>query len=167
MDACNCSVRKSPNMKGWMMQADSPKEASTFERMNDRPQLLSSNMTNYFKKWTTASGHLKKYVAFTKFDTSNKSSSNNSCSQKQQYSNKKIKAKLSTPKEQLFGGGSFSEGHPSKCKVYYCSSIKFTLINVVKWQSIFQYMHTWNQGSIIEISVNTLSIRNSWLRVFF
>ena len=37
---------------------------------------------------------------------------NNSCSQKQQYSNKKIKAKLSTPKEQLFGGGSFSEGHP-------------------------------------------------------
>ena len=92
---------------------------------------------------------------------------NNSCSQKQQYSNKKIKAKLSTPKEQLFGGGSFSEGHPSKCKVYYCSSIKFTLINVVKWQSIFQYMHTWNQGSIIEISVNTLSIRNSWLRVFF
>ena len=50
MDACNCSVRKSPNMKGWMMQADSLKEASTFKRMNDRPQLLSSNMTNYFKK---------------------------------------------------------------------------------------------------------------------
>ena len=45
---------------------------------------------------------------------------NNSCSQKQQYSNKKIKAKLNTPKEQLFGDGSFSEGHPSKCEVYYC-----------------------------------------------
>ena len=49
-----------------MVQADPPKEASTFERMNNGAQLLSSNMTNYFKKWTTASGVLKNYIAFTK-----------------------------------------------------------------------------------------------------
>ena len=56
----NCSVEKSPNMKKWMAQADPPKEASTFERMNDRLQLLSSNrMKHYFKELTTASGLLK------------------------------------------------------------------------------------------------------------
>ena len=46
MDAYNCFVRKSPNMKGWTVQADSPKEASTFERMNDRPQLNDPKSNN-------------------------------------------------------------------------------------------------------------------------
>ena len=52
--------KKSPHIKEWMTQADPPKEASTFERMNDRSQLLSSNgMRHYFKELKTASGVLK------------------------------------------------------------------------------------------------------------
>ena len=44
-----------------MAQADPPKEASTFERMNDRSQLLSANgMRHYFKELKTASGVLNK-----------------------------------------------------------------------------------------------------------
>ena len=44
-----------------MTQADPPKEASTFERMNDRSQLLSANgMRHYFKELKTASGVLTK-----------------------------------------------------------------------------------------------------------
>ena len=35
-----------------MAQVDPQKEASTFERINGQPQLLSSNkITYYFKKW--------------------------------------------------------------------------------------------------------------------
>ena len=50
-------------MKEWMAQADPPKEASTFERVNDRSQLLSSNgMRHYFKELKTASGVLKKKI---------------------------------------------------------------------------------------------------------
>ena len=38
-------------MKEWMAQADHPKEVSTFEKMNDRLNLLSSNkITKYFKE---------------------------------------------------------------------------------------------------------------------
>ena len=41
---------KLPYMKEWMAQAGPPKETSTFERINDRLQVLSSNkMTQYFK----------------------------------------------------------------------------------------------------------------------
>ena len=37
-------------MKEWMAQANPPKESSTFERMNDQLQLLSSKkITQYFK----------------------------------------------------------------------------------------------------------------------
>ena len=37
-------------MKEWMAQANPPKESITFERMNDRLQLLSSKkITQYFK----------------------------------------------------------------------------------------------------------------------
>ena len=46
--------KKSPYLKEWMTQADLPKQSSMLERMNDRPQLLSSNMTHYFEEWTTA-----------------------------------------------------------------------------------------------------------------
>ena len=43
-----------------MTQDDSPKEASTFERMNGRLQLLSSNKaTQYFKEWMSATSVLK------------------------------------------------------------------------------------------------------------
>ena len=38
---------KCPYMKEWMTQADPVKKASTFERMNGRPQLLSSNKTTH------------------------------------------------------------------------------------------------------------------------
>ena len=48
-------------MKKRIAQADPPKEASMFERMNDRLKLLSSNkMTKYFKEWTIPSSVLKK-----------------------------------------------------------------------------------------------------------
>ena len=67
MDGCNCSV-KSPFMKEWTAQADLPKEVSTFERMNGRPQLLFSNkMTRYFIEWMTLSDLLKNiYISVTK-----------------------------------------------------------------------------------------------------
>ena len=46
-----------------MALADPQKEASTFERMNAQPQLLSSNkITRFFKKWTAESGVLKKNI---------------------------------------------------------------------------------------------------------
>ena len=61
MDSYNYSIKKSSHIKEWMAQADPPKEASAFERMNDRSQLLSSNgMRHYFKELKTASGVLKK-----------------------------------------------------------------------------------------------------------
>ena len=63
-------------MKEWMPQADPPKEASTFERMNGRLQPLSSNkMTKYFKEWMTPSTVLKKYILhLKKFDALHRSS---------------------------------------------------------------------------------------------
>ena len=36
MDGCNCSVKKSPNIKEWIAQADPPKEANTTKK-NERP----------------------------------------------------------------------------------------------------------------------------------
>ena len=54
---------KSPYMKELMAQADPPKEASAFGRMNGRSQLLFSNkMSHYFIELTTPSGLLKKYI---------------------------------------------------------------------------------------------------------
>ena len=48
-------------MKECMAQADSPKEASAFERMNEWAQLLFSNIsTHYFIEWRIPSGLLKK-----------------------------------------------------------------------------------------------------------
>ena len=48
-------------MKEWMAQANPPKESSTFERMNNWIQMLSSKkMTQYFKEWTTPISVLKK-----------------------------------------------------------------------------------------------------------
>ena len=41
MDDCNYSVKKTPCLKQWMVQADPPEEVSMFERMNDRQQTLS------------------------------------------------------------------------------------------------------------------------------
>ena len=50
-----------------MAQVDSPKEASTVKKMNDRSLRLSSNkMTHYLKEWTTASGVLKKVYCLYK-----------------------------------------------------------------------------------------------------
>ena len=109
-----------------MVQADPPKEASTFERMNNGAQLLSSNMTNYFKKCERC---FEKLYCLYENLILQINPPNNSCSQKQQRLDKKTKAYLSTSKEQLFGGSSFSESLPSKSNVYYCSSTKFTLLN--------------------------------------
>ena len=57
---------KSPYMIEWMAQADTPKEASTFARMNGQPQILfSSKMTRYFIEWiewATPSGILKENI---------------------------------------------------------------------------------------------------------
>ena len=40
-------------MEEYMVPADLEKEASTFERMNGRPQLPSSNkITHFLEKWT-------------------------------------------------------------------------------------------------------------------
>ena len=56
----NAPLKKSPNIKKWIAQADPSKETSTFERVNDRSQLLSSNrMRHYFEELTTAGGVLK------------------------------------------------------------------------------------------------------------
>ena len=67
---------KSTYMKEWIAQADPQKKASTFSRMNGRPQLFFSNkMTHYFIEWTTPSGLFKKiYYPYKKFDASNRSS---------------------------------------------------------------------------------------------
>ena len=63
--------QKSPFMKEWMAQADSPKEASTVKKMNVQSLLLSSKqMTHCFKEWTTPSGVL----SLQRFDVSNRSS---------------------------------------------------------------------------------------------
>ena len=59
----------------WMAQADLSKEASIVKKMNDRSLLLPLNkITHHFKKWTTASGVLKKnLLSLQKFDASNRS----------------------------------------------------------------------------------------------
>ena len=50
-----------------MAQADPQKEASTFERMNGRPQRLFSNkMTHCFIEWTTPNGLLKRILLLQK-----------------------------------------------------------------------------------------------------
>ena len=63
-------------MKEWMAQADPPKEASTFERMNGLPKFFFPNkMRHYFIEWTTPSSLLKKiYYPYKIFDASNRSS---------------------------------------------------------------------------------------------
>ena len=66
-----------PYMKQRMAQVDPPKEASMFERINGRSQLLFSNkMTPYFIEWMTPSCLLKKtyYYPCKKNDISNRSS---------------------------------------------------------------------------------------------
>ena len=68
-------MKKSPYMKERMAQADPPKEASAFARMNDRPQLFPNKMAHYFVDWTTPSGLLKKICyPYKKCDASNTSS---------------------------------------------------------------------------------------------
>ena len=51
MDEINCSVKTSPCMKRWMVQADFSKEVNMVKKKaNGRLLLLSSNiMTLYFK----------------------------------------------------------------------------------------------------------------------
>ena len=59
----------------WMAQAAPLKKATTVKKMNDRSLLFSINeITHCFKKWTTASGVLKKYIfSLQKRDASNRS----------------------------------------------------------------------------------------------
>ena len=67
-------------MKEWMAQANPPKESSTFERMNNWIQMLSSKkMTQYFKEWTTPISVLEKRLQScfcSMFKTTGQKSSN-------------------------------------------------------------------------------------------
>ena len=71
-------------MKEWMAQVDPPKEASTFERMNGRPQPLFLNKrTHYFTEWRLHVVFRKKniiLIMMLRIDPLN-----SSCSQKLQY----------------------------------------------------------------------------------
>ena len=76
MHGCNCSCKKSPSMKKWMVKVILQKKSVWSKKMNGRSLLLSSNkMTHYFKEWTTPGGVLKKHILFLqKFDGTNTSS---------------------------------------------------------------------------------------------
>ena len=69
-------LEKPRYMKRWMVQTDPPKEASTFERVNYRSQLLfSNNMAHHFIECTTFSGLLKKInYTYKKLNVSKRSS---------------------------------------------------------------------------------------------
>lgn len=43
MDDFNCSVKRTPDMKQWIAQADLPREASTLERMDGQSKFFCSN----------------------------------------------------------------------------------------------------------------------------
>ena len=59
--AATASLKESPYVKEWMVQADPPKDSGMFKKMNGQLQLLPSNkMIHYFKKWTTPCGILKR-----------------------------------------------------------------------------------------------------------
>ena len=75
------------------------KKASTFERIDGRPQLLFSNkMSHKFKEWTTESGTLKKKIfPLQKCDTQNIYSLQYLFT-KTAISQREIKAQFSTPK---------------------------------------------------------------------
>ena len=67
MDDCNHSGKKSPQMIEWTAQVAPLLEASTVKKINDRSLLLSLNkITQYFKRWTTGSGALKKIYCLYK-----------------------------------------------------------------------------------------------------
>ena len=78
-----------------MVQADPLREASTVKKMNDRLLLLSSNKTtHYFKKWTAASGVLKKIYCLYKNLILQIDPLNSSCSQKQHYPERILRSKV-------------------------------------------------------------------------
>ena len=68
MTTATAPLQKSRYMKELIGQADPPKEANTFEKMNGQLILLSSDKTTYyFKEWTSISCVLEKiYIAFAK-----------------------------------------------------------------------------------------------------
>ena len=69
-----------------MPQANPTGEASTVKKMNERSLLFSSNkMTHNFKKWTTASGVLKKIYCLYKNLMLQIDPVNSSCYQKLRY----------------------------------------------------------------------------------
>ena len=94
--AATAPLSKSPHMKEWMAQADSPKEANTFRKMYGRSLLISSNKkTHYFNEWTTASGRpttvLKKMYCLYKYLTLQIDPLSSSSSQKLQYRERKLR----------------------------------------------------------------------------
>ena len=90
--ASTAPLKKSLSMKEGMAQADHPKEATAFKKMNGRSLILSSNkMTHYFKEWTTASGVLKKTYCFYKNLMLQIDPLNSYCSQKLQYPERKLR----------------------------------------------------------------------------
>ena len=78
-----------------MAQAASLREVSTVKKMNDRSLLLSLNkITNYFKKWSTASGVLKTIYCLYKNLMLQIDPLDSSCSQKQQYPKRTLRLKV-------------------------------------------------------------------------
>ena len=73
----------------WMAPAAPLREASKVKEMNSQLLLLSLNkIAYYFKKWSTASGVLKKIYCLYKNLMLQIDLRNSSCSQKQQYTKK-------------------------------------------------------------------------------
>ena len=122
--AATTLVKKSTQMTEWMAQTDPFREASTVKKMNDRSLLLSlSKVTHYFKKWTTASGVLKKIYCLYK----NLQNRNSSWSQKQQYPKKTLMLKV-LRKSSSLEKVAVPKVTLASANVYNCSSKIFTIV---------------------------------------
>ena len=111
----------------WMAQTDPLIEASTVKKLNDRSLLLSlSKITHYFKKWTTASGVLKKICCLYKNVMIQIDPINSSCSQKQQYPKRTWRLKV-LRKSSSLEKVAVSKVALASANVCNCSSKIFTI----------------------------------------
>ena len=95
--------------------------------MNDPSLLFSINEINYFKKWTTGSGVLKKIYFLDKNMMLQTDHLKSSCSQKQQYPERTLRLKV------LLKSSSLEKVTVPKVTlasaiVYNCSSKIFTIL---------------------------------------
>ena len=106
--AATTPIKKSSQRVVWMAQAAPLREATTVKKINDRLLLLSLNkIRHYFKKWSTASGVLKKIYRLYKNLMFQIDPHNSSCSQKQQYPKRTLRLKVLRKS---------SQSHNCKCK---------------------------------------------------